>query len=167
MTGLYLEDANATDSFAALLGAQIQSLVPKPFGTITIALEGELGAGKSHLARGLLRAIGVSGAIPSPTYSLLETYPDAHPAAAHMDWYRLGDAMELEMLDWDAVNRDFSVILVEWASRIPDMDAQMDLRIELRSEKDGRSLEMKPRTPVAKGLVSKIDPILKEMRTGQ
>lgn len=164
MKTIYLEDPAATEAFAVLLAKSIREQAP---ASLQIALEGRLGAGKSHLARAVMRALGVGGAIPSPTYSLLESYPDAQPAAAHMDWYRLGDPMELEMLDWDGLCRETPIILVEWASKIPEVAREMDLEIELHAENAGRRLTMHPLSPVAKDLVAKIDPVLKEVHTGR
>ncbi|HEY5613157.1 MAG TPA: tRNA (adenosine(37)-N6)-threonylcarbamoyltransferase complex ATPase subunit type 1 TsaE, partial [Lysobacter sp.] len=68
MTSLWLADADATDA----LGAALARTRPVP---AVVHLIGELGAGKSTLARALLRALGVTGAIRSPTYTLVERYP--------------------------------------------------------------------------------------------
>lgn len=144
-----------------------------------IALEGGLGAGKSHLSRSMLRAWGVDGVVPSPTYSLLEEYPDACPPAAHMDWYRLGDALELEMLDWDGLKARCGVILVEWASRIPEMHDELDMVLtiivpvaDLASSKGeepaaGRQLACRALSPRGNDLLMKIQPEFEDSRAGQ
>ena len=84
-----------------------------PFAVVH--LQGDLGAGKSTLARALLRALGVSGAIRSPTYTLIERYPVEGGEAWHLDLYRIGDAGELEFLGLD----DAAAVLwlVEWPER--------------------------------------------------
>ena len=72
-----------------------------------VHLHGDLGAGKSTLARALLRALGVHGAIRSPTYTLVERYPLADGGEAwHLDLYRIGDAGELEFLGLDGDGGD-------------------------------------------------------------
>jgi tRNA threonylcarbamoyladenosine biosynthesis protein TsaE len=87
-----LENEAATVAYAQKLAKEI-----KPGQTI--ALSGELGAGKSFLARALMRALGVTDeALPSPTFALIQTYDGKDCQVAHMDWYRLDDAGEIEML---------------------------------------------------------------------
>ncbi len=135
-------------------------------GHVQIALEGSLGAGKSHLARAMLRAWGVNGPIPSPTYSILEPYENARPAAAHMDWYRLADPLELEMLDWESLCAETPVILVEWASRLPQMARQMDLQISLAVDGAGRRLSIEALSPVGSHLLADFDPELEKGSPG-
>ena len=90
-----LPDAEATAALAAALAATA------PPGAV-VHLEGDLGAGKSTLARAWLRALGVTGPVRSPTYTLVERYPLATGGEAlHLDLYRIGDAGELEFLGLD------------------------------------------------------------------
>jgi tRNA threonylcarbamoyladenosine biosynthesis protein TsaE len=87
-----------------------------------VALTGELGAGKTTLTRGLGHALGVRGAVASPTFVLARTHPrpDAAPLV-HVDAYRLTDAAELEDLDIDF---EGSIVVVEWAEGM--LDAVVD-----------------------------------------
>ncbi|MEM8984443.1 MAG: tRNA (adenosine(37)-N6)-threonylcarbamoyltransferase complex ATPase subunit type 1 TsaE [Pseudomonadota bacterium] len=105
------------------------ALVDQP-GRCWVLLHGELGAGKSTLARALLRGAGVSTPIPSPTYTLVEPYIVAHERpAVHVDLYRLGSADELDELgysDWDT-----AIALIEWAERAPELAAKADLDVRL------------------------------------
>ena len=82
-----------------------------------VLLSGELGAGKSTFARGVLRALGAQGPIKSPSYTLLETYelPGVH--AVHLDLYRLIDPDELEHLGLADYHRPGFLWLVEWPER--------------------------------------------------
>ena len=108
------------------LGAQIaRQLVA---GDI-VALTGELGAGKTTLTRGLGRALGVRGAVASPTFVLARTHPrpDAAPLV-HVDAYRLTDAAELEDLDIDF---EGSIVVVEWAEGMLDGVADSWLAVQI------------------------------------
>ena len=86
---LVLPDPDATDALGAALAA---GLGPQPLGLI--ALEGGLGAGKTHLVRSLLRALGVAGPVKSPTYTLVERYSSSLGECLHLDLYRVADADE-------------------------------------------------------------------------
>ena len=99
-------------------------------------LRGDLGAGKTCLARGFMRAAGHRGAVPSPTYTLVEPYDIAGLRVFHIDLYRLGDAGELEYLGW----RDMrpGILLIEWPERAPDVERGADLEIQLRNAGAGR-----------------------------
>ena len=106
---LHLPDADATGRLATALAMT----APTP---AVVYLQGDLGAGKSTLARAWLRALGVQGAVRSPTYTLVERYPVAGGAEAlHLDLYRIGDAGELEFLGLDSAG--VALWLVEWAER--------------------------------------------------
>ncbi len=85
---------------------------------VFIALEGELGAGKSVLARAIARGAGVEGALPSPTFNLVFRYPvRGRVEVVHMDLYRLRDPEELWELGWEDLGGKSEIILVEWPER--------------------------------------------------
>ena len=128
---LRLRDADATAALAQALSA---SRPPRA----VVWLQGDLGAGKSTLARAWLRALGVSGAIRSPTYTLVERYPIPGGEAAHLDLYRLGDAAELDFLGLDALASEATLWLVEWPERVAGGLPPPDLRIALDFDGDGR-----------------------------
>ncbi len=158
MIQCYLDGPDTSAAFAQSFARHLRQQLAARKLHAQLALEGGLGAGKSHLARAMLREWGVQGPIPSPTYSLLEPYADADPAAAHMDWYRLSDPLELEMLDWEGICREMPVVLVEWASRLPEMAQQMDLLCELQARGEGRQLAVTPLSPTGKYLLEGFDP---------
>lgn len=93
------------------IGAQVE--VP-----IFLGLRGQLGAGKSVLARAIARGAGVEGAMPSPTFNLLFRYPGRDGMeVVHMDLYRLREPDELWELGWEELGRGPELVLVEWPER--------------------------------------------------
>lgn len=95
-----------------------------------LALNGELGAGKTTFTRGLGEALGVRGTVTSPTFVLARTHPRQDGAAplVHMDAYRLGGGLELDDLDVDV---EGSIVVVEWAGEMVDLLADEWLEIDI------------------------------------
>jgi tRNA threonylcarbamoyl adenosine modification protein YjeE len=83
-----------------------------------VALWGDLGAGKTTLARAILQALGVAEDVPSPTFTLVQNY-DTAPPVAHYDLYRLKSAREMQELGFDDA-LDEGAVLVEWPERAPE-----------------------------------------------
>jgi tRNA threonylcarbamoyladenosine biosynthesis protein TsaE len=106
-----------------------------------IELRGELGTGKSTFARGVLRALGVSGPIKSPTYTLLETYELPAVRALHLDLYRLNDPDELEHLGLVDFYRPGYLWLVEWPERASGRLPAPDLCFEFSIVEGGHRIE--------------------------
>lgn len=156
MIRLHLPDVAATE----LLGARMAATRP---ARGVVHLHGDLGAGKSTLARSLLRALGVEGAIRSPTYTLVERYPLADGEALHLDLYRIGDAGELEFLGLDA--EDGTLWLVEWPERGRAALPVADLRVELAIEAGGRSARVAGEGPAGQAWVERLaaDPQLRDL----
>ena len=98
----------------------------------TIALSGDLGAGKSTLARAILGALGFAGEVPSPTFALILPYdpPEVRIPVIHADFYRLDGAMELDELGLDA--GDPALLIAEWPERVGGLAGPdtLQLRIE-------------------------------------
>ena len=133
---LNLPNPDATDSFARELVAAL----PADAGGWTVLLQGELGAGKSTLARAMLHALGHEGLVPSPTYTLVEPYALPNFTVYHVDLYRIAKASELEFLGWSDLQE--GLILVEWPERAPQLEREADIRIELRYAGEGRVAEL-------------------------
>lgn len=132
-----LPHLTATEQFA-------QRLTPHLRRGDVIALHGNLGAGKTEFARAVLRTLGITGDIPSPTFTLIQTYDTAEFPVAHFDLYRVKNAHELDELGWDDALND-GVVLVEWpehaAGHMP-LD-YLSLHFAL-DEKNNRSCTIEP-----------------------
>jgi tRNA threonylcarbamoyladenosine biosynthesis protein TsaE len=103
-----------------------------------VTLSGELGAGKTTLVRGLLRACGHTGAVRSPTYTLVEPYEVSGRTILHVDLYRLAEAGELEPLGLREASSDDALILVEWPERAAGALPVPDLSLRLEHHAQGR-----------------------------
>ncbi len=101
-------------------------------GGCIVYLRGELGAGKTTLVRGLLRALGHTGPVRSPTYTLAEPYELSAGAVYHLDLYRLGDPEELEYIGLRDLLEPGAVVLVEWPERGGALLPAADLEVRLR-----------------------------------
>ena len=145
---VFLADPAAT---AALAKALAQTQPPMA----VVHLHGDLGAGKSTLAREWLRSLGVQGAIRSPTYTLVEHYPLATGGKAlHLDLYRIGDAGELEFLALD--DADASLWLVEWPERGARALPPADLEVALWIEGQGRHARLSPGSDAGRAWLSRL-----------
>lgn len=110
---------------------------------VVIYLQGPLGAGKTSFCRGLLRAHGVTGQIRSPTYTVMEAYPDL-PATSvlHLDLYRLADPFELEQLGLEDFPPPAWSWLVEWPDRGAGLLPAADLQLQLTYAAAGRRAKL-------------------------
>lgn len=104
-----LPDLDAKVALAAKLAPMLRK-------NSVIALYGDLGAGKTEMVRALLRFLGVTGDVPSPTFTLVQSYELAGLWINHFDLYRLKSENELDELGWDDAVAD-GVVLVEWPER--------------------------------------------------
>jgi tRNA threonylcarbamoyl adenosine modification protein YjeE len=124
-----LPDLAATEALAARIAAGLRP-------GCSVALKGELGAGKTTLARAMLRALGVSEHVPSPTFTLVQSYETARGPVFHFDLYRIEEAGELEELGFDEA-LDQGIVLVEWPERAEGrMPADMlNVSLEFKGER--------------------------------
>jgi tRNA threonylcarbamoyladenosine biosynthesis protein TsaE len=120
------------------LGASLfQTLAVKSL----VFLKGDLGAGKTTLVRGFLRAAGHQGTVKSPTYNLVEEYHLAGKKVYHFDLYRLNDPEELEWIGINDYLNQNAICFIEWPEHGKDILPQPDIIIELRAENEGRVAE--------------------------
>ena len=133
-TTIELPDADAAMDWGAALGTGL--------GNELVFLRGELGAGKTTLARGILRGLGHTGPVKSPTYTLLEPYMLGEREVLHFDFYRIEDPEELAFIGIDDLMGSAALKLVEWPERARDRLPDPDLDISLHEISGGRLLEM-------------------------
>ena len=147
---LQLDDSAATAALAARLAES------QPHGGAVVHLHGDLGAGKSTLARAWLRHLGVQGTVRSPTYTLVERYPLAGGREAlHLDLYRIGDPGELEFLGLDEAAG--ALWLVEWPQRGAGALPAPDLAVHLAIAGAGRAIRIDACSPTGRAWLDRLD----------
>jgi tRNA threonylcarbamoyladenosine biosynthesis protein TsaE len=112
---------------------------------LLLGLSGELGSGKTTLARGMLRALGVVGAIRSPTFTLVEPYETTRGSVHHLDLYRLeSGAPALEGIGYRDLRGQPGLVLVEWPERAGPALGELDLLVQLEHQGPGRRVSISP-----------------------
>ena len=106
-----------------------------------VALEGDLGAGKTTLARAILRALGVAEEVPSPTFTLVQVYETPRLAVRHYDLYRIERPEEMDELGLDEALAE-GAALIEWPERAGDRLPGDALRVALSLAGDGRTASL-------------------------
>lgn len=145
----HLADPAATARFA-------RALAPGLAGGGLVALDGPLGAGKSDLARGIIRYFaGEPTEVPSPTYTLVQAYETPRIEILHADLYRLGDPAELEELGIPEALDAGALVLCEWAARADGRLGPPVLSIAIEPAGDGRALRLSgPLAARAEGILA-------------
>ncbi|MCZ6617432.1 MAG: tRNA (adenosine(37)-N6)-threonylcarbamoyltransferase complex ATPase subunit type 1 TsaE [Gammaproteobacteria bacterium] len=132
---IFLKDEAATLQYGNALARRLRS-------DALVLLRGDLGAGKTTLVRGILRGLGHTGSVKSPTYTLLEPYELAQQTVYHFDFYRIADSQELEFIGIDEFMDADAIKLVEWPEHAGEKLPDPDLEILLEIEGAGRRLEI-------------------------
>ncbi len=132
---IFLKDSSETE----LLGALLWQVLPEK---CLVFLSGDLGAGKTTLIRGLLRAAGHSGVVRSPTYSLVEEYRLAERNVFHFDLYRLKDPEELEWMGMSDYLNQSSLCCIEWPQMGDGFLPKADVTIDIVVQADARLIEI-------------------------
>lgn len=139
MTIIPLPDIAATQTLATRIAARLRP------GDV-LALEGTLGVGKTTLARELLRALGHEGEVPSPSFTIIETYdpPAVRLPVVHADFYRLEDPAEAEEIGLDDY-RHGAVLIAEWPDHAGGFGHEADcLTLRLEIAENGRQAIVLP-----------------------
>lgn len=130
-TSWLLPDVAATEQVGKMLAPLLRA------GDV-VALEGDLGAGKTSLARGVLAALGLLDEAPSPSFAIVQAYapPEVRLPVWHVDLYRLDSAAESAELGLDEVLDD-GALLIEWPDRLGDLLWPETLRLSLETTPEG------------------------------
>lgn len=122
-----------------------------------VFLQGDLGAGKTTLCRGLMGGLGHTGAVKSPTYTLVEPYDNTDPPVYHFDLYRLDDPTELDGIGLrDYLDSDH-LCLVEWPERGDGVLPPADLIITITQVNPGRQADLKALSQRARHALAALD----------
>ena len=133
MTEQLSPTAESTRAFGARLAERLRP-------GDTLMLYGDLGAGKSELARGIARGLGVTGPVGSPSFTILNVYDEGRLPLYHFDWYRLESEEELYELGMEEYLGGDGVAVVEWPERCPAAIPEKRLDITLIPQPDGSRL---------------------------
>lgn len=128
-------DVEAMESLGASLAAGIEA-------GLTIFVSGDLGAGKTTLTRGFLRALGHVGPVKSPTYTLVEPYEVSGLRVYHFDLYRVSDSEELEFMGIRDYFSAAAVCVVEWPERATNYLPRPDLELKIAYCDRGRCVSL-------------------------
>ena len=145
--------ADDTEAF----GGRLATSRPPSAGLATVHLFGDLGAGKTTLARGFLRACGVTGPVRSPTYTLVELYETATVSIVHLDLYRLLDPSELEALGLREWASPGHIWLIEWPERGQGRLPFPDLSVTLTGGMDGHEINVSAASALGESWLSLVE----------
>lgn len=109
---------------------------------LVIGFCGEIGAGKTTFIRAMLRSLGIQGAIKSPTYTLVESYPLKGLLIHHFDLYRIHEDIELEYIGFRDYMTNEAICCIEWPERVQSALDSIDIQFTLTPKGNGRELEM-------------------------
>jgi tRNA threonylcarbamoyladenosine biosynthesis protein TsaE len=146
-----LDDDDATTALGIALGASLEP-------GMVIYLRGELGAGKTSLARGILRGLGYRGKVKSPTYTLVELYKFSRLYLYHFDFYRLEDPHAWIDAGFRECFNDEAVCLVEWPEKAGPLLPRADLDVWLQILAQGRDACIRARTDAGRRCLRALAP---------
>ena len=147
---LFLADESATIAFGAAFARVLEP-------GMVIYLTGELGAGKTTLARGILRGLGYAGRVRSPTFALVEVYNFSKLYLYHFDFYRFDVPRELDDAGFREYFRDDAVCLVEWPEKVAGLPPA-DIHIAMHVSGDGRTLAISSDTEAGQRCMEALQP---------
>ena len=144
----YLPDPDATVRAGA-------ALAPGLRGGMILTLSGELGAGKTTLVRGVLRGLGWTGPVKSPSYMLVEHYSFSSLYFYHFDFYRFDDPDEWDSTGFAEYFRPDSIAVIEWPERVAARLPRVDVDARLGLAEPGRALELRAATAAGEACLAR------------
>lgn len=147
-----LQTESADEAQTEALGVRLATVIPR---ACRIYVRGPLGAGKTTLVRGLLRGLGHTGPVTSPTFTLVEPYELHGARIFHFDFYRVVDPGELEFLGLRDYFDGESICIVEWPERAGSVLPTPDLDVMIRlSNEWGRVLHLQAHSDIGAAALS-------------
>jgi tRNA threonylcarbamoyladenosine biosynthesis protein TsaE len=148
--GLLLDQVLVDEAATVAFGAQLREAVRARVGASAVVyLHGDLGAGKTTLVRGMLRSLNHTGAVKSPTYTLLEPYDTPDTPVFHFDLYRLKSPEELEYLGFDEIFTGPGLKCIEWPEQGQGWLPAADVEVTLRLHRDETLSDAKSLNPAS------------------
>ena len=138
MTEFVLKDEKATLEFGAKLA---QIINESDNAALEFHLQGELGAGKTTLVRGILSALGWNGSVKSPTYTICEEYELNQFLVLHIDLYRTEVDEDIDMLELNREHKNKKLIFIEWPEKLHGKRL-CNIRIKLLHQNNSRKVEL-------------------------
>ncbi|MGB1382672.1 MAG: tRNA (adenosine(37)-N6)-threonylcarbamoyltransferase complex ATPase subunit type 1 TsaE [Porticoccaceae bacterium] len=135
-------------------GAQLAAAMGKIDSPLLILLNGDLGAGKTTISRGILQGLGHQGAVKSPTYTLVEPYQLAIGKIYHFDLYRLTDPEELEHIGFSDYLSEAKLCIIEWPENGGSYIPLPDLSIGIQLNGSGRQVTLDSSTESGKRCIN-------------
>jgi tRNA threonylcarbamoyladenosine biosynthesis protein TsaE len=143
----YLPDADATARAGAVLAPGLR-------GGMIVTLSGDLGTGKTTLVRGMLRQLGWTGPVKSPSYALVEYYLVSSLYFYHFDFYRFNDSHEWDATGFAELFRPDAVCVIEWPERVAARLPTVDIAARLSHSEPGRALLLQAGTAAGKACLA-------------
>ena len=150
----YIPHKNAMCAFGKQLINAICRLPSQQ--NVTLYLNGDLGAGKTTLSRGMIQGLGYSGNVKSPTYTLVEEYAIGEKIIYHFDLYRLADPEELEFMGIRDYFADNTICLIEWAEKGADLLSPPDLLVNIGYAENARNIELVAQSTMGQQIIQQL-----------
>jgi tRNA threonylcarbamoyladenosine biosynthesis protein TsaE len=164
---LHLPNEAATTALGAALARALLGLEDQiRHQGFTVHLQGELGAGKTTLVRGLLRQLGVTGSVKSPSYTLLELYEVSRLHLYHFDFYRFKSPREFSDAGFSEYFGPGAICLAEWPAKAGEFLPDADLHVTLQVLEAGRSATIGANTEIGRACQDRLETFLREARAG-
>ena len=128
-------------------GAELVQQLGSQLPGSVVTLSGELGAGKTTFCRGFIQACGYTGAVKSPTYTLIERYSTSHGEICHLDLYRLENPDELEFIGFRDLLEAETALLIEWPERVEQVGSLATIQVTIE-HRDSASRHLQLHTSV-------------------